>query len=60
MRVNTFSVLFLLVAIYLTMSVAAEAVIDDFIQPHSYFICMLIGTVITSVAALSVDLDVPV
>jgi hypothetical protein len=59
MRVRTISVLFIVTAIYFIMAVAAEVFIDDFIRPQSLFAYLLVSTLITGVAALAVDIDVP-
>ena len=60
MRVRTFSVLFVVVAIYYIMAVAAEVFVDDFVKPQSLFTYLLISTLVTGIAALTINIDVPV
>jgi len=59
MRVRTFSILFIIMAIYYIMAVAAEVFIDDFVKPQSLFTYLLFSTLITGVAALMINIDVP-
>lgn len=59
MRVRTFSVLFVVVAIYYIMALAAEVFVDDFVKPQSLFTYLLISTLITGIAALTINIDVP-
>lgn len=59
MRVRTFSVLFLIMALYYIITVAAEVFIDDYIRPQGLFIYLLIGTLITGLASLAINIDVP-
>lgn len=59
MRIRTFSVLFLLMALLLIYSVSAEVFIDDYIKPRSMFAYLVLGTLITGAASLAVDLEVP-
>jgi hypothetical protein len=59
MQVLTFSALYVLLAICFIMTVAAEVFIDDFVRPRSMFVGMLVGTIITSVAALAINIDIP-
>ena len=59
MRVRTFAVLLVVMAIYFIMAVASEVFIDDFIRPQSLFTYLLLSTIITSTAALTVDVNVP-
>ena len=59
MRVRTFAVLCLLMAIYFVTTVATEVYIDDFVRPRSVFANLLLGTLLTSVAALAVNIDIP-
>ncbi len=59
MRIQTVSVLLLLIAIYYIISVAAEVFIDDYVKPRSMFAYLLVGTVLTSLAALAIDIDLP-
>jgi hypothetical protein len=46
-------------AIYYIMAVAAEVFIDDFVKPQSLFTYLLFSTLITGVAALMINIDVP-
>jgi hypothetical protein len=59
MRVRTFTVLFLLMAIYLVIAVAAQVFIDEYVAPHTMFAYLVISTLLTGLASLTVDLDVP-
>jgi hypothetical protein len=59
MRVRTFTVLFLLMAIYLVITVAAEVFVDEYVKPHTMFAYLVISTALTGLASLTVDLDVP-
>lgn len=59
MRIRTLSVLLLVVAIYYIMTVATEVFVDDFIRPQSLFSYLLISTLIATIAALAIDIDVP-
>lgn len=59
MRLRTVSVLLLLVALYLVMTVAAQVFIDDNLPHLSDFANVLVGTLLTGVAALAVDIEVP-
>jgi len=59
MRVRTFSVLFVIMALYLVITVAAEVFIDDYVKPHSMFTYFVLSTLLTGIASLAVDIDVP-
>ena len=59
MRVRTFSVLFILMALYLVVTVAAEVFIDDYVKPQSMFTYLVLSTLLTGIASLTIDLDVP-
>ena len=52
MRVRTFSILFLLMAIYMIF-------IDDYVRPRSKFSYLVIGTMLTGIASLMINLDIP-
>lgn len=59
MRVRTFSVLFIVMAIYYIMTVASEVFIDVYVKPQSLFTYLIISTLITGIAALAINIDVP-
>ena len=59
MRVRTIAVLYLIMAIYFIMTVAAEVFVDDFVKPSTMFGSLLLGTLITSFAALTINIDIP-
>lgn len=59
MRVLTFTVLLLMIAIYFILTVGAQVFIDDYVRPRSMFADLLAGTIITSLAALAVNIDIP-
>lgn len=59
MRLATFSALYLLLALYFVMTVAAEIYINEVFGVHTLFLSLLAATIVTSVAALPIDTDVP-
>lgn len=59
MRVGTVTAFLIIIAIYFIMAVAAEVFIDDFLRPNSLFVYLLIGTVLTTLMAEVVNIDVP-
>jgi hypothetical protein len=59
MEVRTISVLMLVIAVYYIMAVATEIFVDDIIKPHSIFWYLLISTIITTVAALAINIEIP-
>lgn len=59
MRVRSVAVVCLLIAICFVMAVAAEVYLDEFVQPHTLFSNLLLGTVITSLAMLPITIEVP-
>lgn len=59
MRLEAVGIVFLLIAIYFVMAVGAEVYIDSFVHPTSLFYSLLLGTAITTVAALPLAIDIP-
>lgn len=59
MRVNTFSVLFIVIAIFFIMSIVVEIFLDDFIKPNSLFIYLFLGSLISTIAGLAININVP-
>ena len=59
MRVQTVSVIFILMAIYFIITVASTVIIEDYFKPRSTFTDLLLGTIITGVAGLAVKIDLP-
>jgi hypothetical protein len=59
MRVRTFSVLFIVMAIYYITSVTSEVFVDDLIRPQSLFAYLLISTFLTGAAAMAINIDIP-
>lgn len=59
MRLATFSALYLLLALYFVMTVAAEIYINEVFGVHTLFLSLLAATIVTSVAALPIDTDIP-
>jgi high-affinity K+ transport system ATPase subunit B len=59
MRVRTFSVLFVVMAIYFVIAVAAEVFIDDYVKPQSVFAYLLVSTLVTGIATLGIKIDIP-
>ena len=59
MKVRMFSVLFILIAIYYIIAVAAEVFVDDFVKPHSLFTYLLVSSLITGIAAFVINIDIP-
>lgn len=53
------SVLLLLMGIYFVMSVATEVFVDEFIKPSTLFSSLLVGTILSGVASLAIDIDTP-
>lgn len=59
MRLATFSALYLLLALYFVMTVAAEIYINEVFGVHTLFLSLLAATIVTSIAALPIDTDIP-
>ncbi len=59
LRLQSFAVLFLLMALFFIMTVAAEIWEDDFVKPHTLFMYLLISTLVTGLASLAVDIPMP-
>ena len=59
MRIATFSALYLLLAVYFVMTVAAEIYINEVFGVHTLFISLLAATIVTSIASLPIDTDIP-
>ena len=59
MRIATFSALYLLLAVYFVMTVAAEIYINEVFGVHTLFISILAATIVTSIASLPIDTDIP-
>jgi hypothetical protein len=59
MQVRTFTVLFLLMAIFLIITVAAEVFVDDYVKPQSLFAYLVLGSLITGFASLAINIEVP-
>ena len=59
MRIRSFSVFFVVLAIYFIIAVAAEVFVDDHIKPRSLFTYILASTVVTGIAALAVNINIP-
>lgn len=45
--------------IYFVMSVATEVFVDEFIKPSTLFSSLLVGTILSGVASLAIDIDTP-
>lgn len=59
MKIQTVSALLLLLALCYIANAASEVFIDDSVRSRSIFSSLLIGTIITSIAAIAIDIDVP-
>lgn len=59
MQVRTFTVLWLLTAIYLIFSYAAQLFSERYIPARDKFVALLATTALTTVASLAVDMEVP-
>jgi len=59
MRLQTFSVLYLLMALYLIIAVAAQVFIDQYVVPKSAFTYLVISTLLTGIVSLMIDIEVP-
>lgn len=46
-------------SIFFTMAVIINIFIADFVEPKTMFASILIGTMISSVASLAIDIDIP-
>lgn len=59
MRVISFAVIFVLMAIYMIVAVAWQVFSDKAVRTHSVFIGLLIGTIVTGLATMGITIDVP-
>ncbi len=59
MRTAALSTALILMAIYFIFTVATEVFVDDYIQPDSLFTYLLAGTVLTTLASLAVNIEIP-
>lgn len=59
MRLRSLSALLLVVAVCFVLAVAAEVFVDDFVRPRSLFAYLLASTLVTALAALAVNVEVP-
>jgi len=59
MKAHTISVILLVMAIYFVISVAAEIITDEMDNPLSMFVRLVIGTLVTGLAAFVVKIEVP-
>jgi len=59
MKAHTLSVIILVMAIYFIISVAAEVATDEMAQPLSMFVRLVIGTLVTGLAAFVVKVEIP-
>jgi hypothetical protein len=59
MRVRTVSVLLLVMALYFIITVAAQVFVDDYVKPRSLFTYLLISTIVTGVASLAINIEIP-
>jgi hypothetical protein len=59
MKILTVAIILLLLAIYFVQAVAVQVFVDDYIKPRSLFASLLEATVISGVAALAINIDVP-
>jgi hypothetical protein len=59
MRAAAVAALLLVTAIAFIMATAAQVFTADVVRPHSAFAALLITSLITSGAALAIDIDVP-
>lgn len=59
MRVATFAVIFLLMAIFMIVSVAWQVFSNEAVKTKSLFLVMLAGTIVTGFATMGLNIDVP-
>jgi hypothetical protein len=59
MRVRTVSVLFIIMAMYMIFAVATEVFVDEFVKPQTFFSYLLLSTLITGIASLTINIDIP-
>ena len=59
MRVVSFAVIMLLMCVYMIVSVAWQIFSDEAIKTRSLFLVLLAGTIVTGLACLGLNLDVP-
>jgi|SRR5579863_826203 hypothetical protein len=59
MRVSSFAVIFLLMAIFMIVSVAWQVFSDEAVKTKSLFLVMLAGTIVTGFATLGLNIAVP-
>ena len=59
MRVVSFAVIFILMAIYLIVSVAWAVFSTESLKSKSLFLVLLAGTIVTGLATMGLNVDVP-
>lgn len=59
MRVDSFAVIFLLMAIFMIVSVAWQIFADEAVKTKSLFLVLLAGTIVTGFATMGLNIAVP-
>lgn len=59
MKVDTVSVVLLMMALFFILAVAAQVFLDAVVEPKTVFVALLVGTILTGIASLAVNFDIP-
>ena len=59
MRVASFAAIFLLMAIFMIVSVAWQVFSDEAVKTKSLFLVLLAGTIVTGLATMGLNVSVP-
>lgn len=59
MFIRTLTVIILLMSLYIVVGVGTEVFIDNIIKPKTMFFSLVAGTLVSSMATLFIDLDLP-
>jgi hypothetical protein len=59
MRIRSYTVLLIMMAIYLIIAAGTEIFITDYIKPRRLFTYFVLGTLLSGMASLMVNIDVP-
>ena len=49
----------LLLAIYMSISVAAMVILNNLVSPHAAYMYMVLSTVLTSFISFNISIDIP-
>ena len=59
MFIRTLTVIILLISLYIVVGVGTEVFIDNIVQPKTMFFSLVAGTLVSSMATMFIDLDLP-